>query len=360
MTCPSDRRPIRFHGFTRLARFLLFATVLVGPSSLHAQTYEPPRCEVVPLADHQVSMRIDGKEKLRWHFGDQYPRPFFYPFNGPSGETLTRMGHPGAQNHDHHRSVWFAHHSVDGISFWSDTANTKIRQTHWYRYRDGDEEAIMATHLSWIDSEGVERMQQEMVAALIPIQSDSDLPEHCVEFQLTFRPGKNRDQVTLEQTNFGVLAVRVAASISAYFGAGRLTNHDGTQSEANLHEKRALWMDYSGPIAIPDANGRRVTEEGITYFDHPSNPGYPTHWHVRQDGWMGAAPGMKASIEITDESPLVLRYLLYSHTGPMNTERGKAVHDAFLQRPGFIVRPRRKDEPHRQFEVERMATAVSK
>ena len=74
-----------------------------------------PRCQIVPLAAHQVSIQIDGEEKLRWNAGRDYPRPFFFPFNGPSGHSLTRMGHPGAPNHDHHQSVWFAHNKVLGI-----------------------------------------------------------------------------------------------------------------------------------------------------------------------------------------------------------------------------------------------------
>jgi len=63
------------------------------------------RCEVIPQPDHQVAFQVDGVERARWHFGPSYPRPFFYPFPGPSGATLTRMGHPGAPNHDHHRSI---------------------------------------------------------------------------------------------------------------------------------------------------------------------------------------------------------------------------------------------------------------
>ncbi len=78
-----------------------------------------PRCQIVPLAAHQVSIQIDGEEKLRWNAGRDYPRPFFFPFNGPSGHSLTRMGHPGAPNHDHHQSVWFAHNKVLGIDFWA-------------------------------------------------------------------------------------------------------------------------------------------------------------------------------------------------------------------------------------------------
>ena len=78
-----------------------------------------PRCQIVPLPDFQASFRIAGRERLRWHFNPHYPRPFFYPFIGPSGESLTRMGHPGAPNHDHHRSIWFAHAVAGGEDFWS-------------------------------------------------------------------------------------------------------------------------------------------------------------------------------------------------------------------------------------------------
>ena len=56
-----------------------------------------PRCTLIPLPEHQVAFQVDGAERLRWHFGPQYPRPFFYPLIGPaSGLSVTRMGHPGA------------------------------------------------------------------------------------------------------------------------------------------------------------------------------------------------------------------------------------------------------------------------
>ena len=318
------------------------------------EAYIPPRCEIVPLPGYQVSLRIDGDEKLRWHFGQQYPRPFFYPLVGPAGQPLTRMGHPGAQNHDHHRSVWFAHHNVNGIDFWSDNTAARIRQSHWYRYRDGDDEAVMATHLVWEDADGSEVMQQDVIAALMPIDREQAPNEHAVEFQLTFRPGTGRDTVQLAQTNFGFLAVRVAKSISAYFGGGHLTNPAGLQGEPKLHETSARWMDYSGPIAVKRSGTRKVIDEGITYFDHPDNPSYPTFWHVRNDGWMGAAPGMKTAIEIRSDRPLVLRYLLHAHSGAVDLERADAIAAQFAARPGFRVRKPLPSERHRQYEVQRV------
>jgi Methane oxygenase PmoA len=108
-------------------------------------------CQVVPQADHQTSFTIDGVERLRWHFGPNYPRPFFYPLVGPSGGSLTRMGHPGAPDHDHHRSIWFAHEKVLGINFWGDNTPARVKQKEWLVYQDHDDEAIMAVSLGWYD-----------------------------------------------------------------------------------------------------------------------------------------------------------------------------------------------------------------
>src|SRR5207247_10605851 len=108
-----------------------------------------PRCQVVPLPDDQVSFEIDGRERLRWHFGSRYPRPFFYPLIGPSGAPLTRMGHPGDAGHDHHRSIWLAHNQVAGQDFWADTSKTRIRQKRWLAYQDADSEAALAVLIGW-------------------------------------------------------------------------------------------------------------------------------------------------------------------------------------------------------------------
>src|SRR5205085_4348422 len=113
-------------------------------SRLAAMPFTFPRCEVVPLSDYQASFRVEGNERLRWHFGPSYPRPFFFPLIGPSGTPLTRMGHPGAPDHDHHRSIWFAHEKVLGINFWSDRTPARVRQKQWLCYQDGKAEAAMA------------------------------------------------------------------------------------------------------------------------------------------------------------------------------------------------------------------------
>lgn len=92
----------------------------------------PWGCEAEPLTGQSVSLRWDGREVTRWHYSGDYLRPFFFSLSGSSGQLLTRMGHPGAPNHVHHRSVWIAHDGVDGIDFWSDQTGARVRQKHCF------------------------------------------------------------------------------------------------------------------------------------------------------------------------------------------------------------------------------------
>ena len=176
-----------------------------------------PRCQVVPMPGNQVVFAVDGRERLRWHAAENVPRPFFFPLIGPSGFPLTRMGHPGAPDHDHHRSIWFAHYKVLGIDFWSDNTDASIRQLGWLAYEDGDQEGRMAVELGWFDGhDPAPLLKQELVVGIAP----SDSGDLFVELQTTLTPVS--ETLELEQTNFGLLAVRVARSLSDAFGKGVL------------------------------------------------------------------------------------------------------------------------------------------
>jgi len=319
-------------------------------ADLTATRWTPNVCELVPQPGNQVSFQIDAIEQCRWHFGKEYPRPFFYPLNGPGGVSLTRMGHPGAENHDHHRSVWFASNNVDGVDFWAENRGTQIRQKHWYRYRNGDTEAIMATKLGWYDADGQERLEQDLVAAILPLADG----QYALELQIDLRPGEGLDFVELGKTNFGLLAVRVAASLSAHFGGGALTSSEGQVGEPEIFGQRAKWVDYSGPVAIGTGPGREVRTQGITFFDHPQNPRYPSHWHVRSDGWMGASFCFAEPYTLTRQPGLRLRYLLFIHDGPYDASLANEVHQAFVSRPALQIRKATKQEPHQQYEVYRV------
>jgi hypothetical protein len=101
-------------------------------------------------------------------------------------------------------------------------------------------------------------------------------------------------------------------------------------------------VDYSGPI-------RDATVEGITYFDHPDNPGFPSKWHVREDGWMGASFCMDEERMLEPGIPLRLRYLLHAHQGSADGVRAARIAGEFARAPWYAVAPGRAK--HRQFEL---------
>jgi hypothetical protein len=188
-------------------------------------------------------------------------------------------------------------------------------------------------------------LEQELVATVSDrLGDDHAAGESFLELQSTFRPTKG--PVELGQTNFGFLAIRVAKNISAHFGGGQIRDSEGRQGEPDVFGKSAAWMDYSGPV--PGG-----ATEGITYFDHPANPGYPSKWHVREDGWMGASVCRDAPRTVRREEPLVLRYLLHAHAGPLDAKRAAAVAATFGHQPGFVVRPAKVK--HVGFAIERVA-----
>ena len=139
--------------------------------------------------------------------------------------------------------------------------------------------------------------------ALTFYRSEADWRLADVELELT---PAGPQPVTLGKTNFGFLAVRIAQSMTVFDGGGEILNSSGDRNERQAHEKRALWIDQSGPVG-------ENRWAGVALFDHPDNPGHPTYWHCRNDGWAGAAFNLKDGYRIEWGKPLHLKYRLYLH-----------------------------------------------
>src|SRR6185503_14839558 len=83
-------------------------------------------------------------------------RPFLFPVIGPSGRSLTRMGHPhDPESHSHHNSIWVSHASVDGISFWEDRGSParvpgRIVHQRFENLTDADDAALVLLVNSWV------------------------------------------------------------------------------------------------------------------------------------------------------------------------------------------------------------------
>lgn len=270
-----------------------------------------PQVEVMPLPDDQASFQHLGRELTRQHFGPSLRRPFCYPVQGPGDRSLTRMGHPRDPfSHSHHNSVWISHNDVAGVDFWADRGKGVGRIVHQRveQYEDGAAAAWMLSVNAWQDSDGKTLLLERRRVAVEPIRADDWTM--LVDLQFEAPPGGS---VTLGQTAFGMIGVRMAKSIGVRDGGGRILNSQGQRNEAQVFRKPARWVDYSGPVTEKQSGG-------ITLLDHPSNPGHPTPFHVRDDGWMGASLTLNGPLVIEPGKPLRLRYALWMHAGAPKPE----------------------------------------
>lgn len=281
-----------------------------------------PLLQVMPLPYEQASIQRDGKELTRYHFGTGLRRPFLFPVMGPSGRSLTRMGHPhDPVGHSHHNSVWITHNDVNGQIFWSDRGTGQIRHQRILRYVDGTKEAAILTLNAWVgkDEHLLDELRQMTVESL-------DRGEWLLYLDLQLEAKKK--PVTLGKTAFGLIGVRMAKTIGVHDGGGMIRNSAGQVNEKGpkgVFRKRAKWVDYSGPITTEAV-------EGITLMDHPGNPNHPSHFHVRADGWMGASLTYGKAITIEEGKPLRLAYGLYVHRGAPTLEALDKVWERFRQR----------------------------
>lgn len=281
-----------------------------------------PNAVVIPMPNHQASFQTAGREILRYHFGPDLFKPYWFPLIGPFGLPITRIGHPhDPAGHKHHHSIWVAHQFCNGVNFWEETERSgRIVHDRIVKYDDG-EAATMITKSFWVAPgwTGGARLAEEVREAKVtPLRNG----EAWVDIHLVYRPVE--DKLVFGKTSFGFLAVRVAKTMGVNDGGGALTNSEGGRNEEGVFWQRARWMDYSGPIAKGACNG-------IAFLDHPSNHDHPATWHVRNDGWMSPAPCFNGEIALKSKEQLALRYRLWAHDGSASVEQIEEHWKAFSE-----------------------------
>jgi hypothetical protein len=245
------------------------------------------------LADGTLSVTIDGEVFTYYHFSSDVARPYFYPVIGPTGKGVTRDfpmvpprdGSPGKHpyDHPHHRSIWIAHGDVNGTDNWSEGANHSTqRHAGFSRLISGPVYGSFDATTEWMDRDGRVVMEETRRVTFFNVGPEERLIDMSLRFTAT------SGTVTFGDTKEGgLVSVRVASSMDAPDknrpdAPGRIENSYSAVGEAETWGKRAMWCDYSGPVDGEVA--------GITLMDHPTNPRYPTHWHVRAYGLMTANP----------------------------------------------------------------------
>jgi hypothetical protein len=234
--------------------------------------------------DDKVRVEIGGKLFTEYHFKD-VPKPFLYPIHGPGELPMTRnfpMKKVEGEDtdHPHQRALLYAHGSVNGVDFWSESARAgKIVHDKFIKVSSGDQAGELTSRNKWVAPGGKVVCSDERT-----VRFHAGSNPRVIDFEITLIASEG--EVTFGDTKEGTMSIRINESMrlramKGKQGMGRIVNSEGIRDGATW-SKRAAWVDYFGPV-----EGRTV---GIAIFDHPSNPRHPTWWHVRDYGLFAANP----------------------------------------------------------------------
>ncbi|HZQ46606.1 MAG TPA: DUF6807 family protein, partial [Verrucomicrobiae bacterium] len=114
--------------------------------------------QITRLAD-RLRIEINGQLFTEYCYKD-VPRPYYYPLLGPGNLPMTRkwpMENPPGEEHDHphHRSLWFAHGSINGQDFWSEQPGSgKTVHEDFDTIKSGKKFGIIKSHDKWVAADG--------------------------------------------------------------------------------------------------------------------------------------------------------------------------------------------------------------
>jgi len=275
----------------------------------------------VKITKQEKTLRVDinGKLFTEYCFKD-VPRPYFYPVIGPTGVPIIRHwpmkeGKDEAQDHVHHRSLWFTHGEINGHDFWGEGGKSgKIVHDKFLKVTYGRDIGVIQANNKYVARDG------QVICTDTRTHRFYNRPDgQLMDFEITIHASQGK--VVMGDTKEGSMAIRVAPwlRLKGKVGKGHILNSEGHR-DGQTWGKRAAWCDYYGP--------EKDQIVGVAIFDHPQNPKHPTWWHVRDYGLFAANPfGVHnfenkpkgvGDITIPAGESLTFKYRFYFHKGDTN------------------------------------------
>jgi len=303
-----------FHRIASLTLLFIFAIGFVAIDVASAEV-------TATRSDDGVTVEIDGKPFARY-VTDFNGTPIVWPIIGPTGKAMTRS-HPMAEgpdderkDHPHHRSLWFTHGDVNGLSYWH---RETVKHREFVKV-EGGECAVIVARNDWLGKDSKRVCEDERA---LKFATDGDA--RWIDFDITFKA--TAGDVRFGDTKEGCMGVRVPGTMKVDSGkGGRIVNSHG-QTDKEAWGKQAPWVDYHGPV-----DGQAV---GIAMMNHPSSFRFPSYWHVRTYGLFAANPfglrnfkggGHDGTYVLPAGEEMTLRYRILFHRGD---EKSGKVAEAF-------------------------------
>lgn len=309
---------------------VVFASILVGCSELpreEAPSSAGPSPSAITLVEEAggIAVRCDGAPFTVYRH-DGVPNPVLYPLLTASGVAVTRnwplqQGGNEPHDHQHHRSVWFAHGDVDGVDFW--TNKGRIEQDGAAAIDAAT--ASIRTADRWLDPAG---RQVASDARRYGFRAGADWRAVDIEVRIG-----GSAALHFGDTKEGLMALRLRPELclTGKGATAHIRDSEGRRDGA-VWGKRASWVAYTGSVG-----GKVVT---VAMFDHPDNLRHPTWWHARDYGLLAANPFGQHDFEggavgqgdytLAAGDSLRLCYCIHLHDGAADDRQLAAAYDDWL------------------------------
>ena len=262
-------------------------------------------------AAKRVDVTIDGKPFTSYIWPETLKKPVLYPIHSARGALVTR-GFPldprkGERvDHPHHVGLWLNHGDVNGLDFWNNSDAIKPDQapkmgTIFHRKivntKSGATDGELTVETAWMTPDN-KQLLKETTRFVFRGGADSRTIDRITT--LTALDQK----VLFKDSKEGMLGMRMTRALEqpadkaeVFTDAsgkatpvpvldntgvtGKYISSEGKTGDA-VWSTRAKWALLGGTI-----DSEPVT---VAILDHPSNVGYPTHWHARGYGLFAANP----------------------------------------------------------------------
>jgi len=262
--------------------------------------------QVIPMpAERKVEVLIDGKLFTCYQYPGSIMKPVLWPIKSQNGTDITRgfplVPRPGERvDHPHHVGLWFNHGNVNGHDFWNNSLQIgkehagpfgRIVHQTIDTYHNGSREGDLVVTCAWLGQNGDVFLQEKTKFTF------GKSAQGLYIIRTSFLTA-GKDSVRFRDNKEGLMGLRVARFLehpsnkpeqfvdakgqitpvpvlSNEGVTGNYKNSEGLKGD-QVWGKRAKWVNLSG------FSGKDSL--GVLIFDHPGNPGYPSHWHARGYG----------------------------------------------------------------------------
>lgn len=258
-------------------------------------------------------------------------KPYFHPLRTPSGQDLT-LERPA--DHPWHRGLWFSWKTINGVNYWEEDVKAGVSEgrsliRNVESKLNDDYSASIILNITYQDQTGPTIQEQRTLYISSPLET----PGYIIAWDHSFTATKDV-QLYLEKPakhggaqwgGYAGLSFRGAATLQKPLF--RASNGWTNSQDTTGYGEKAIWMDMT---ASTSDDGKLA---GITIFDHPGNPRYPSPWYI----WYASGKHLFFTPSILFDGPLLLKkgeklhlkYQTYIHDGKPSAQQIEQLSDNF-------------------------------